>query len=186
MLQSGLPCTEICGAHSGGGDEVDRGRSSKEGEIFKKIKKIWFFGKVFGLKIIGVLDFSGRLLKALGAPRRTRIYWAGGEPLGGQAALQPLLDEFTSALQQGKSGHNPGAWAFQEESVQPCSHWLPGNLSSDVFLQSHGGKVKGNNGLYYLYVVTNFFNHAYFLMRFIQHYICERLKCVCVESSCLP
>ena len=62
-------------------------------------------------------------------------------------------------------------------------------ISSDVFLQSHGGnfghvmQVKGNNGLYYLYVITNFCNHAYFLMRFIQHHICERLKCVCVESS---
>ncbi|KAK4767069.1 hypothetical protein SAY86_014820 [Trapa natans] len=36
------------------------------------------------------------LLKALGAPKGARIYWAGGQPLGGREALQPLTREFSN------------------------------------------------------------------------------------------
>ncbi|KAL0709728.1 hypothetical protein Bca4012_016706 [Brassica carinata] len=37
---------------------------------------------------------SNKLLRALGALRDSRIYWAGREPLGGKEALKPLTSEF--------------------------------------------------------------------------------------------
>ncbi|KAL0716984.1 hypothetical protein Bca4012_066306 [Brassica carinata] len=37
---------------------------------------------------------SDKLLRALGALRDSRIYWAGREPLGGKEALKPLTSEF--------------------------------------------------------------------------------------------
>ncbi|KAG0465008.1 hypothetical protein HPP92_019172 [Vanilla planifolia] len=49
--------------------------------------------KLAGLCPLNALEVT-RLLKALAAPRNARIYWAGGEPLGGFAALEPLRKEF--------------------------------------------------------------------------------------------
>lgn len=96
--------------------------------------------KVAGLCPLTSVEIT-RLLKALEAPRNTRIYWAGGEPLGGDLAMKPILDEFP--------------YMYNKENIS-----LPGELdqfahrasilaaldfivaeNSDVFMQSHGGNM---------------------------------------------
>ncbi|KAL2454217.1 O-fucosyltransferase family protein [Abeliophyllum distichum] len=49
--------------------------------------------KLTGLCPLNALEVT-RLLKALGAPKSTRIYWAGGSPMGRKEALLPLTREF--------------------------------------------------------------------------------------------
>nr|POE58005.1 uncharacterized protein CFP56_72272 [Quercus suber] len=49
--------------------------------------------KLAGLCPLNALEVT-RLLKALGAPKNARIYWAGGQQLGGKEALLPLTQEF--------------------------------------------------------------------------------------------
>lgn len=81
-----------------------------------------------------------RLLKALGASRRTRIYWAGGEPLGGQAvALAPLVNEFPHLFNKEKlaSPHELQPFHKKASSLAALDYLVC--LSSDVFLHSHGG-----------------------------------------------
>ncbi|KAL2932670.1 O-fucosyltransferase 20 [Bienertia sinuspersici] len=96
--------------------------------------------KLAGLCPLNALEVA-RLLKALGAPRSARIYWAGGSPLGGKDALLPLTTEFP--------------FFYNKEDLV-----LPGELEpfankasfmaaidyivcekSDVFMASHGGNM---------------------------------------------
>lgn len=83
--------------------------------------------------------FPIRLLKALGASRRTRIYWAGGEPLGGQTALQPLMDEFSQLFSKGNLASPQELEPFKKKASSLAAIDYLVCLSSDVFLQSHGG-----------------------------------------------
>ena len=53
--------------------------------VFKKFSVIKFAKRCF--------DSIYRLLKGLGAPKNARIYWAGGQPLGGKEALLPLIQK---------------------------------------------------------------------------------------------
>lgn len=96
--------------------------------------------KLAGLCPLNALEVA-RLLKALGAPKSARIYWAGGQPLGGKDALLPLTKEFP--------------YFYNKEDLA-----LPGELEpfadrasfmaaidyivcekSDVFMASHGGNM---------------------------------------------
>ncbi|KMZ61114.1 Peptide-O-fucosyltransferase [Zostera marina] len=96
--------------------------------------------KLAGLCPLTSVEIS-RLMKALGVPRNTRIYLAGGEPFGGEVAMKPLLQEFP--------------YMYNKENIS-----LPGELeqfadrasilaaldfivaeNSDVFMQSHGGNM---------------------------------------------
>ncbi|XP_021758740.1 uncharacterized protein At1g04910-like [Chenopodium quinoa] len=96
--------------------------------------------KLAGLCPLNAFEVA-RLLKALGAPKSARIYWAGGQPLGGQDALLPLIKEFP--------------YFYNKEDLA-----LPGELEpfanrasfmaaidyivcekSDVFMASHGGNM---------------------------------------------
>ncbi|KNA18329.1 hypothetical protein SOVF_071760 [Spinacia oleracea] len=96
--------------------------------------------KLAGLCPLNALEVA-RLLKAFGAPKSARIYWAGGHPLGGKYALIPLTTEFP--------------YFYNKEDLA-----LPGELEpfankasfmaaidyivcekSDVFMASHGGNM---------------------------------------------
>ncbi|XP_021726043.1 uncharacterized protein At1g04910-like isoform X2 [Chenopodium quinoa] len=96
--------------------------------------------KLAGLCPLNAFEVA-RLLKALGAPKSARIYWAGGQPLGGKDALLPLITEFP--------------YFYNKEDLA-----LPGELEpfanrasfmaaidyivcekSDVFMASHGGNM---------------------------------------------
>ncbi|KAI4384677.1 hypothetical protein MLD38_002796 [Melastoma candidum] len=82
-----------------------------------------------------------RLLKALGATKSTRIYWAGGEPLGGKQALQPLMDEFPHFYNK-EDLALPGeleSYAGRASFMAAVDHIV--SERSDVFMASHGGNM---------------------------------------------
>ncbi|RWW78226.1 hypothetical protein BHE74_00013580 [Ensete ventricosum] len=82
-----------------------------------------------------------RLLKALEAPRDARIYWAGGEPFGGRAALLPLLREFPN-LYNKESLTLPGELEqFANRSSLLAAIDYIVCEQSDVFMASHGGNM---------------------------------------------
>lgn len=80
-----------------------------------------------------------RLLKALGASRRTRIYWAGGEPLGKELALQPLRKEFPNLFNKDSLATPQELEPFKNKASSLAALDYLVCLYSDVFLQSHGG-----------------------------------------------
>ncbi|XP_010524461.1 PREDICTED: uncharacterized protein At1g04910-like [Tarenaya hassleriana] len=96
--------------------------------------------KLAGLCPLNAVEVT-RLLKALDAPRNTRIYWAGGEPLGGKEALKPLISEFPHL-------HNKQDLALLHElepfakkaSVMAAIDYIVCE-KSDVFMPSHGGNM---------------------------------------------
>lgn len=82
-----------------------------------------------------------RLLKALGAPKNARIYWAGGVPLGGKEALLPLIKEFPHFYNK-EDLALPG----ELEPIVKKASLLAAldeivSESSDVFMASHGGNM---------------------------------------------
>lgn len=82
-----------------------------------------------------------RLLKALGAPKDARIYWAGGVPLGGKEALLPLIKEFPHFYNK-EDLALPG----ELEPIVKKSSLLAAldeivSENSDVFMASHGGNM---------------------------------------------
>lgn len=82
-----------------------------------------------------------RLLKALGAPRDTRIYWAGGQPLGGKEALQPLTGEFPNFYNKEDLALPSELEPFAKKaSIMAAIDYIVCE-SSDVFMPSHGGNM---------------------------------------------
>lgn len=82
-----------------------------------------------------------RLLKALEAPKGARIYWAGGEPFGGLAALSPLSKEFPN-LYNKEDLSLPGElepFAKKASSLAAIDYIVC--EKSDVFMPSHGGNM---------------------------------------------
>ncbi|KAH9301670.1 hypothetical protein KI387_013253, partial [Taxus chinensis] len=82
-----------------------------------------------------------RLLKALGAPCNARIYWAGGKPLGGMQALEPLMKEFPNFYNK-QSLALPGELdsISKKASVLAAIDYIV-SVNSDVFMPSHGGNM---------------------------------------------
>ncbi|KAL1539993.1 O-fucosyltransferase 20 [Salvia divinorum] len=96
--------------------------------------------KLAGLCPLNALEVA-RLLKALGAPSSTRIYWAGGVPLGGKEALLPLTSEFPHFFNKEdlalpgeleRIANKPSILAAVDDIVSE---------NSDVFMPSHGGNM---------------------------------------------
>ncbi|KAJ0234044.1 O-fucosyltransferase 24 [Hirschfeldia incana] len=82
-----------------------------------------------------------RLLRALGAPRDARIYWAGGEPLGGKEALRPLTSEFPHLYNKYDIAlpHELKPFA-KRASIMAAIDYIVCK-ESDVFMASHGGNM---------------------------------------------
>lgn len=82
-----------------------------------------------------------RLLKALGAPKDARIYWAGGQPLGGKEALLPLTREFPHFYNK-EDLASPGELELlrNRASVMAAIDYIVSE-NSDVFMPSHGGNM---------------------------------------------
>lgn len=128
------------------------GLSSKYDEIIRRERKTrpdlltarsnmsYHERKLAGLCPLNAKEVA-RLLKALGAPRTARIYWAGGEPLGDQEALEPLKKHFPNF-------HNKQSLALPGEldsfsgkaSLLAAIDYIV-SLNSDVFMPSHGGNM---------------------------------------------
>ncbi|KAI4339056.1 hypothetical protein MLD38_024039 [Melastoma candidum] len=96
--------------------------------------------KLAGLCPLNAVEVT-RLLKALGATKSTRIYWAGGQPLGGKQALQPLMEEF-SYFYNKEDIALPGElepYAGRASFMAAIDHIV--SERSNVFMPSHGGNM---------------------------------------------
>ncbi|KAL8092116.1 O-fucosyltransferase 20-like [Apium graveolens] len=96
--------------------------------------------KLAGLCPLNALDVT-RLLKALGAPKNVRIFWAGGTPFGGKEALLPLTKEFPHFYNKNDLAL-PGElepFANKASILAAIDYMVSEN--SDVFMPSHGGNM---------------------------------------------
>ncbi|XP_062077476.1 O-fucosyltransferase 20-like [Humulus lupulus] len=96
--------------------------------------------KLAGLCPLNALEVT-RLLKALGAPRNARIYWAGGQPLGGKEALLPLTNEFPNFYNKEDLALPGELEPFANRaSVMAAIDYIVSE-NSNVFMPSHGGNM---------------------------------------------
>ncbi|WOK94141.1 hypothetical protein Cni_G02843 [Canna indica] len=96
--------------------------------------------KLAGLCPLTAVEVT-RLLKALGAPRDARIYWAGGEPFGGREALLPLTKEFPNLLNKASIALPDELEPFAgKASILAAIDYIVCE-QSDVFMPSHGGNM---------------------------------------------
>lgn len=96
--------------------------------------------KLAGLCPLNALEVT-RLLKALDAPRNARIYWAGGEPLGGAAALEPLRKEFPDLYNKEKLSFPGELDPFAKKASLLAAIDYIVCEKSNVFMPSHGGNM---------------------------------------------
>ncbi|CAH9085511.1 unnamed protein product [Cuscuta epithymum] len=96
--------------------------------------------KLAGLCPLNAFEVT-RLLKALGAPRNTRIYWAGGIPLGGKETLLPLTKEFSHFYNKEDLALPGELEPFTKKASLMAAIDYIVSENSDVFLPSHGGNM---------------------------------------------
>lgn len=96
--------------------------------------------KLAGLCPLNAMEVA-RLLKALGAPKSTRIYWAGGQPLGGKEALQPLTREFPHFYNKEDLALPVELKPFANRASLMAAIDYIVSENSDVFMPSHGGNM---------------------------------------------
>ncbi|GAB2289072.1 O-fucosyltransferase 20 [Dionaea muscipula] len=96
--------------------------------------------KLAGLCPLNAIEVA-RLLKALGAPRNARIYWAGGEPLGGKEALLPLTREFPHLYNKEDLALAGELEPFTKRASLMAAIDYIVCEKSDVFMPSHGGNM---------------------------------------------
>ncbi|KAH8520521.1 hypothetical protein H0E87_001823 [Populus deltoides] len=96
--------------------------------------------KLAGLCPLNAMEVA-RLLKALGAPKSTRIYWAGGQPLGGKEALQPLTREFPHFYNKEDLALPGELKPFANRASLMAAIDYIVSENSDVFMPSHGGNM---------------------------------------------
>lgn len=96
--------------------------------------------KLVGLCPLNAMEIK-RLLKALGAPKDARIYWAGGTPLGGKEALLPLVSEFPNLFNKEDLAEPGELLPFEgRASLMAAIDYIVAE-NSDVFMASHGGNM---------------------------------------------
>ncbi|KAF6158705.1 hypothetical protein GIB67_040219 [Kingdonia uniflora] len=96
--------------------------------------------KLAGLCPLNALDVT-RLLKALGAPRNAKIYWAGGSPFGGREALAPLTREFPYFYNKEDLALSGELEPFSNKASLLAALDYIVSEDSDVFMPSHGGNM---------------------------------------------
>ncbi|KAJ9174432.1 hypothetical protein P3X46_013075 [Hevea brasiliensis] len=96
--------------------------------------------KLAGLCPLNALEVT-RLLKALGAPKDARIYWAGGQPLGGKEALLPLTIEFPHFYNKEDLALPGELEPFANRASLMAAIDYVVSEQSDVFMPSHGGNM---------------------------------------------
>jgi hypothetical protein len=85
--------------------------------------------------------FIYRLLKALGAQKDARIYWAGGQPFGGKEALNPLMHEFPHLYNKEDLALPGELEPFAKKASLMAAIDYIVSEKSDVFMPSHGGNM---------------------------------------------
>ncbi|RWR73814.1 O-fucosyltransferase family protein [Cinnamomum micranthum f. kanehirae] len=96
--------------------------------------------KLAGLCPLNAVEIT-RLLKALGAPRNARIYWAGGRPFGGLEALLPLTREFPYFYNKEDLSLPGELEPFAKKASLLAAIDYIVSENSDVFMPSHGGNM---------------------------------------------
>ncbi|XP_021281191.1 uncharacterized protein At1g04910 [Herrania umbratica] len=96
--------------------------------------------KLAGLCPLNAFEVT-RLLKALGAPRNAKIYWAGGQPLGGKEALSPLTREFPHFYNKEDLAFPGELEPFANKASFMAAIDYIVSEKSDVFMPSHGGNM---------------------------------------------
>ncbi|XVE76674.1 hypothetical protein DITRI_Ditri13aG0000600 [Diplodiscus trichospermus] len=96
--------------------------------------------KLAGLCPLNAFEVT-RLLKALGAPRSAKIYWAGGKPLGGKEALSPLIREFPHFYNKEDLALPGELEPFADKASFMAAIDYIVSEKSDVFMPSHGGNM---------------------------------------------
>ena len=81
------------------------------------------------------------MLKALGAPKDARIFWAGGQPLGGKEALQPLTHAFPNFYNKEDLALPGELEPFSNRASFMAAIDYIVCENSDVFMPSHGGNM---------------------------------------------
>eukprot|EP00897_Mesotaenium_endlicherianum_P001234 jgi/Mesen1/1138/ME000123S00308 len=82
-----------------------------------------------------------KLLHAFGATKRTRIFWAGGEPFGGVASLAPLTKAFPRMFTK-ESLALPGELdPFRHRSNLLAAIDFLICMEANIFMPSHGGNM---------------------------------------------
>ncbi|WJX43238.1 O-fucosyltransferase 20 [Trifolium repens] len=96
--------------------------------------------KMAGLCPLSAMDVT-RLLKALGAQKDARIYWAGGQPFGGKEALNPLMHEFPHLYNKEDLALPGELEPFAKKASLMAAIDYIVSEKSDVFMPSHGGNM---------------------------------------------
>ncbi|KAK7283853.1 hypothetical protein RIF29_13601 [Crotalaria pallida] len=96
--------------------------------------------KLAGLCPLNAMEVT-RLLKGLGAPKNSRIYWAGGHPLGGKEALHPLINEFPHFYNKEDIALPGELEPFAKKASLMAAIDFIVSEKSDVFMPSHGGNM---------------------------------------------
>lgn len=96
--------------------------------------------KLAGLCPLNALEVV-KLLKALGAPKSARIYWAGGIPLGGEDTLLPLKSEFPHFYNKEDLALQGELEPFAKKASLMAAIDYIVSERSDVFMASHGGNM---------------------------------------------
>ncbi|KAI6675828.1 hypothetical protein NL676_036624 [Syzygium grande] len=96
--------------------------------------------KLAGLCPLNALEVT-RLLKALEAPKSSRIYWAGGHPLGGKEALRSLIEEFPHLYNKEDLALPGELEPFSNRASFMAAIDYIVSERSDVFMPSHGGNM---------------------------------------------
>ncbi|KAK9113490.1 hypothetical protein Syun_020287 [Stephania yunnanensis] len=132
------------GCQTGLGQEYDeiiaRERNSRPEFLTGRTNMSYVQRRLEGLCPLNAQEVA-RLLKALGAPRNARIYYAGGEPFGGTEALEPLKREFPNMITKEAlaKGGELDPYANRPSALAAIDYIV--SLSSDVFMPSHGGNM---------------------------------------------
>ncbi|KAJ4821864.1 hypothetical protein Tsubulata_038437 [Turnera subulata] len=96
--------------------------------------------RLAGLCPLNALEIT-RLLKALGAPSSARLFIAGGEPFGGDKAVQPLVEEFPNIVTKEMLARGQELAPFIRKASALAAIDYIIAFSSDVFVPSHGGNM---------------------------------------------
>ncbi|XP_044493847.1 O-fucosyltransferase 20-like [Mangifera indica] len=96
--------------------------------------------KLAGLCPLNAMEVT-RLLKALGAPKSAKIFWAGGQPLGGKEALLPLTREFPNFYSKEDLAMPGELEPFANKASMMAAIDYIVSENSDVFMPSHGGNM---------------------------------------------
>ncbi|KAI3743752.1 hypothetical protein L1987_56817 [Smallanthus sonchifolius] len=115
-------------------------RKSRPELLTSRSNKTYHDRKLAGLCPLTAMEVM-RLLKALGVPKNGRIFWAGGNPLGGSEVLSPLMTEFSHFYNKEDLALPGELDPFAKKaSIMAAIDYIVSE-NSDVFMASHGGNM---------------------------------------------